>query len=133
MHRKLESWAQQYTVLLSSGLEEQRRQFEARLAELQAAYAPPAPAETGAGRGGGRGAGRKKAAAAAAVAALTGEQVWRWDWWWVGRRVDASHLMTPSVSLHTEHARQVVAALKQERRQLEHRCLAARERLRKAR
>jgi BRCA1-associated protein len=35
MHRKLESWAQQYTVLLSSGLEDQRQHFEARLQELR--------------------------------------------------------------------------------------------------
>jgi hypothetical protein len=64
MHRKLESWAQQYTVLLSSGLEEQRRRFEARLAELHAAYAP-APSESA----GAAARGKKKAAA------LTGEQV----------------------------------------------------------
>ena len=87
MHRKLESWAQQYTVLLSSGLEEQRRRFEARLVELHAAYAPPAAvaAEGGGGEGKGGGGGKKKkgagagptAGAGAARVALTGEQVCR--------------------------------------------------------
>ena len=38
MHRKLESWAQQYTALLSSGLEDQRQHFEQRLLELRASY-----------------------------------------------------------------------------------------------
>lgn len=84
MHRKLESWAQQYTVLLSSGLEEQRRRFEDRLAGLHAAYAPPAPAPPeGEGGGGGKGKKAAKAAAAAARTALTGEQVrvWKHSTW----------------------------------------------------
>ena len=67
----------------SLGLEEQRRRFEARLAELHAAYAPPA-AEGGVGGGegkGGAGGGKKKkgtgtgAGVGAARMALTGEQV----------------------------------------------------------
>ena len=41
MHRKLESWAEQYTVLVSAGLEEQRQRFEERLAALRASFPPP--------------------------------------------------------------------------------------------
>lgn len=37
VHRKLESWALQYSLMLSSGLEEQRLLFERRLLELRAA------------------------------------------------------------------------------------------------
>jgi hypothetical protein len=37
MHRKLESWALQYSLMLSSGLEEQRLAFERRLLELRTA------------------------------------------------------------------------------------------------
>ena len=73
VHRKLESWAEQYTVLLSSGLEEQRQRFEQRLAALRASFPP----------------------------SLEGGMV--------------------------------VAALKQEKRQMEQRCAGARERLRKVR
>jgi len=78
VHRKLESWAEQYTVLLSSGLEEQRQRFEGRLAALRASFPPSLP---------------------------------------------------PSSS----RSGMVVAALKQEKRQMEQRCAGARERLRKVR
>jgi len=78
VHRKLESWAEQYTVLVSAGLEEQRQRFEERLAALRASF-------------------------------------------------------PPSLEPSSSRPGMVVAALKQEKRQMEQRCAGARERLRKVR
>lgn len=98
MHRKLESWAQQYTVLLSSGLEDQRQHFEARLQELRVSMC-----------------------------------MYEYEHTPLNRLI-CSHAHThtqasfPRASMSGE---QVVAALKQEKRQLEQRCVVARERLKK--
>lgn len=77
VHRKLENWAEQYTVLLSTGLQEQQTRFDARLAALRTAFSP-------------------------------------------------SYRTSSSGAT-------VVAALRQEKRQMEKRCAGARERLRKVR